>query len=130
MPCVMVNPRIPVATKDVFQSLGLRKGELLVGVRDVIEAPAWPEEGASIAEWIDILSTVANDLEAPAMRIEPVISDVLAALRASDGVKLARMSGSGATCFAIYSEAAHARAAAEKLRRDRPEWWVHSGTLS
>jgi len=130
MPCVMVNPRVPVATKDVFQALALRKGELLVGASDVIEAPAWPEEGASIAEWIDILSTVANDLEAPAMRIEPVIGDVLAALRASDGVKLARMSGSGATCFAIYGEPAHAQAAAAKLRRDRPDWWVHSGTLS
>jgi 4-diphosphocytidyl-2-C-methyl-D-erythritol kinase len=130
MPCVMVNPRVPVATKDVFQALGLRKGELLVGPSDVIKAPAWPKEGASIAEWIDILSTVANDLEAPAMRIEPVIGDVLAALRASDGVKLARMSGSGATCFAIYGEPAHAQAAAAKLRRDRPDWWVHSGTLS
>ena len=130
MPCVMVNPRVPVATKDVFQALGLRKGELLVGASDVIEAPAWPEEGDSITKWIDILSTVPNDLEAPAMRIEPVIGDVLAALRASDGVKLARMSGSGATCFAIYGEAAHAQVAASKLRRDRADWWVHSGTLS
>src|ERR1700742_5089487 len=46
MPCVMVNPRVPVATKDVFQALGLRNGELLVGATDVFEAPAWPEEGA------------------------------------------------------------------------------------
>src|SRR5215475_7322920 len=114
MPCVMVNPRVPVATKDVFRALGLRNGELLVGVTDVIEAPAWPEEGASIADWIEVLETVANDLEAPAMRIEPVIGDVLKALRASAGVKLARMSGSGATCFAIFGEAADAHAGAEK----------------
>ena len=45
MPCVMVNPRVPVATKDVFAALGLRNGELLVGVTDVIRAPAWPEAG-------------------------------------------------------------------------------------
>lgn len=130
MPCVMVNPRVPVATKDVFQALGLRNGELLVGATDVLEAPAWPEEGASIADWVEVLETVANDLEAPALRIEPVIGDVLEALRDSAGVKLARMSGSGATCFAIYGAPAEAHAAAEKIRRDHPGWWVHAGTLS
>ncbi|UPK33737.1 4-(cytidine 5'-diphospho)-2-C-methyl-D-erythritol kinase [Bradyrhizobium sp. 186] len=130
MPCVMVNPRVPVATKDVFQALGLRNGELLVGATSVLDAPAWPEEGASIADWVDVLETVANDLEAPAMRIEPVIGDVLKALRDSAGVKLARMSGSGATCFAIFGAPAETHAAAEKIRRDHPGWWVHAGTLS
>ncbi|MDA9398693.1 4-(cytidine 5'-diphospho)-2-C-methyl-D-erythritol kinase [Bradyrhizobium sp. CCBAU 45389] len=130
MPCVMVNPRVPVATKDVFQALGLRNGELLVGATSVLEAPAWPEEGASIADWVEVLETVANDLEAPALRIEPVIGEVLDALRSSAGVKLARMSGSGATCFAIYGAATDAHAAAEKIRRDHPGWWVHAGTLS
>ncbi len=130
MPCVMVNPRVPVATKDVFKALGLRNGELLVGATDVLEAPAWPEEGASIADWVEILETVPNDLEAPAMRIEPVIGDVLEALRYSAGVKLARMSGSGATCFAIFGAPNDAHAAAERIRRDHPGWWVHAGTLS
>jgi len=130
MPCVMVNPRVPVATKDVFQALGLRNGELLVGATSVLDAPAWPGEGASIADWVNTLETVANDLEAPAMRIEPVIGDVLEALRGSAGVKLARMSGSGATCFAIYGASAEAHAAAENIRRDHSGWWVHSGTLS
>ncbi len=130
MPCVMVNPRVPVATKDVFKALGLRNGELLVGATDVLEAPAWPAEGGSIADWVEVLDTVANDLEAPAMRIEPVIGDVLDALRDSAGVKLARMSGSGATCFAIYGASGEAHAAAEKIRRDHPGWWVHAGTLS
>ena len=130
MPCVMVNPRVPVATKDVFQALGLRNGELLVGVTDVLEAPAWPEEGASIADWVDVLATVPNDLEAPAMRIEPVIGNVLRALGASAGVKLTRMSGSGATCFAIFGEPAEAHAAAEQIRRGHPGWWVHAGALS
>ncbi|KYG98260.1 4-(cytidine 5'-diphospho)-2-C-methyl-D-erythritol kinase [Bradyrhizobium sp. DOA1] len=130
MPCVMVNPRVPVATQDVFKALGLRNGELLVGVTDVIRAPAWPEEGGSIADWIKVLETVGNDLEAPAMRIEPVIGEVLEALRDSAGVKLARMSGSGATCFAIYGAPADAHAAAERTRRDHPGWWVHAGTLS
>jgi 4-diphosphocytidyl-2-C-methyl-D-erythritol kinase len=130
MPCVMVNPRVPVATKDVFQALGLRNGELRVGATSVLQAPAWPEQGGSIADWVDVLKTVANDLEAPAMRIEPVIGDVLGALRDSAGVKLARMSGSGATCFAIYGAPAEAHAAAGKIRGDHPGWWVHAGTLS
>ena len=94
------------------------------------EAPAWPEEGASVSDWTDVLATVPNDLEAPAMRIEPVIGDVLKALRASAGVRLARMSGSGATCFAIFGDIAEARAAAERIRRGHPTWWVHAGTLS
>jgi 4-diphosphocytidyl-2-C-methyl-D-erythritol kinase len=130
MPCVMVNPRVPVATKDVFQELGLRNGELLVGVTDVIRAPAWPEEGGSIADWVAVLERVPNDLEAPALRIQPLIGEVLEALRDSAGVKLARMSGSGATCFAIYGAANEAHTAAEKIRRDHPGWWVHAGTLS
>ena len=130
MPCVMVNPRVPVATKDVFQELGLRNGQLLVGVTDVIRAPAWPEEGGSIADWVGVLERVPNDLEAPALRIQPVIGEVLEALRDSPGVKLARMSGSGATCFAIYGAANEAHAAAEKIRRDHPGWWVHAGMLS
>lgn len=130
MPCVLVNPRVPVATKDVFRELGLRNGEILVGAADVLEAPAWPEQGGSIDDWVDVLETVANDLEAPALRIEPVIGDVLEVLRSSAGVKLARMSGSGATCFAIYGAAAEAHAAAGRIRSDHPGWWVHAGTLS
>jgi 4-diphosphocytidyl-2-C-methyl-D-erythritol kinase len=130
LPAVLVNPRVPVATKDVFQALGLRHGELLVGATDVLEAPAWPEAGASIADWVEALSAVPNDLEAPAVRIQPAISVVLSALGAAPDCLLARMSGSGATCFAIFAEPAAAERAARKLRLDRPAWWVHSGVLS
>jgi 4-diphosphocytidyl-2-C-methyl-D-erythritol kinase len=130
LPCVLVNPRVPVATKDVFAALGLRNGALRVGVTDVIEAAAWPEQGASISDWIKVLSRVGNDLEAPAMRIQPAISGVLSALRASHSALLARMSGSGATCFAIYANAADAQAAARTIGADHPAWWVHAGTLS
>lgn len=130
MPCVMVNPRVPVATRDVFQALGLRNGELLVGVADVIQATAWPEAGASLEDWVEVLSSGSNDLEAPATRIQPVIGEVLAALSATNGAWLVRMSGSGATCFAIYENTADAGRAAQKIRIDHPQWWVHAGTLS
>ena len=130
MPCVMVNPCVPVATRDVFAALGLRSGELLVGASDVFQAPAWPEAGASVEDWVEALAAGSNDLEAPAMRIQPVIGDVLAALNATDGAWLARMSGSGATCFAIYENTAEAQRAAQKIMLDHPTWWVHAGILS
>ena len=130
MPCVMVNPSVPVATKDVFAALGLRNGELLVGATDVFRGTAWPEAGASVEDWVEILAADANDLEAPATRIQPVIGEVIAALNATNGAWLARMSGSGATCFAIYENTADAGRAAEKIRRDHPVWWVHAGTGS
>jgi 4-diphosphocytidyl-2-C-methyl-D-erythritol kinase len=130
MPCVMVNPRVPVATKDVFKALGLRNGELLVGATDVLRGTAWPEAGASVEDWVEVLAASSNDLEAPATRIQPIIGDVISALSASNGAWLTRMSGSGATCFAIYENTADAGRAAEKIRQDHPEWWVHAGTLS
>ena len=130
IPCVMVNPCVPVATRDVFDALGLRNGEILVGATDVFRGTDWPEAGASVEDWVEVLAADTNDLEAPAMRIQPVIGAVIAALNATNGAWLARMSGSGATCFAIYENTADAGRAADKIRRDHPEWWVHAGTLS
>jgi 4-diphosphocytidyl-2-C-methyl-D-erythritol kinase len=130
LPCVMVNPCVPVATKDVFTALGLRNGELLVGATDVFESPAWPDGGATVDDWVEALAIVPNDLEAPAMRIQPVIGEVISALHSADGALLARMSGSGATCFAIFADGAKAHAASETIRRDHPDWWVHAGILS
>ena len=131
MPAVLVNPRVPVATKDVFNALGLRHGELLIGATDIVmQAPSWPEAGRAVDDWIAALGRGTNDLEAPAARIEPVISDVLSALRATADVRLVRMSGSGATCFAVFASDAAAEAAGEQLRAAHPGWWVHAGSLS
>jgi 4-diphosphocytidyl-2-C-methyl-D-erythritol kinase len=130
MPCVLVNPRVPVATRDVFEALGLRNGELLVGATDVFRATAWPEDGASIEDWVEVLAASSNDLEEPATRIQPVIGEVISALNATNGAWLARMSGSGATCFAIYENTAEAQRAALKIQTDHPNWWVHAGVLN
>ena len=62
--------------------------------------------------------------------IQPVIGDVLQALGDAQGAQLARMSGSGATCFALFASAADAQAAAKKIAAARPGWWVHAGELS
>ena len=66
MPCVMVNPGVPVATSDVFKALGLRNGELLVGATDVLLQDRWPDEEASLEDWVEALAASSNDLEAPA----------------------------------------------------------------
>lgn len=130
LPCVMVNPRIGVATKDVFAELGLKKGQFRAGISEVLEAVSWPKVGASADAWIEFLKGGVNDLEAPALRVEPVIGDVLSALRDTDGARFARMSGSGATCFAIYDSKPAASAAGQALKQAQPGWWVHAGTLS
>ena len=131
MPCVLVNPCVPVATSDVFAALGLRNGQLLVGATDVILfEPRWPQAGASIDAWIKTLAGIGNDLEKPATRIQSVIGEVLSALGAAAGARLARMSGSGATCFAIFNDDADAQRAAQAIRLAHPAWWVHAGVLS
>jgi 4-diphosphocytidyl-2-C-methyl-D-erythritol kinase len=130
IPSVLVNPCVPVATKDVFEALGLRNGELLVGATDVLRGTDWPESGASVEDWVEVLAASSNDLEEPATRIQPVIGKVIAALSATNGAWLVRMSGSGATCFAIYENTADAGRAAEKIRGEHPDWWVHAGVLS
>jgi 4-diphosphocytidyl-2-C-methyl-D-erythritol kinase len=127
--CIMVNPRVAVATRDVFAGLGLRAGELRVGVGEMIEAVTLPKKGASAGTWVTQLAVGVNHLEAPALRIEPVIGEVLAALRAHEGVRFARMSGSGATCFAIYDDVATATEIAGHIAQAHPQWWVHAGTL-
>ena len=68
LPCVMVNPRVPVATKDVFEALGLRNGELLVGATDVIQARRLAGGGGVDRRLGRGAAAVPNDLEAPAMR--------------------------------------------------------------
>ncbi|MES2750446.1 MAG: 4-(cytidine 5'-diphospho)-2-C-methyl-D-erythritol kinase [Pseudomonadota bacterium] len=130
MPCVMVNPRVGVATKDVFAALGLGKGEFLAGAGDVMLSPGWPADGASFDAWLNAIGSGTNDLEKPALKVEPVIGDVLAVLRAADGVRLARMSGSGATCFAIFEAIGDAGRAAKAISQLHPGWWVHAGVLS
>ena len=130
LPCVMVNPRVPVATKDVFKELGLKNGELRAGVKDVLKRATWPNEGGSLDAWIDALNAGTNDLEAPALKVEPVIDTVLSALRGAEGVRLARMSGSGATCFALFGNDTDARRAAGVIQLAHPLWWVHAGALS
>ena len=115
---VLVNPGEAVATPDVFRA---RTG----GFRPAADLPGSWGDAAALAT---TLSRCANDLEAPAVSLAPVVGRVLEALRAMPGVLLARMSGSGATCFALLGSAAAAEAAAKTL--DRPGWWTWGGGVA
>jgi 4-diphosphocytidyl-2-C-methyl-D-erythritol kinase len=114
LPAVLVNPGVPLATPDVFR----RFGGGFSGT-----PPAWPAV-ASVAQFVEYLAGQRNDLEAAAIGIAPAIGEVIAQLAASEGCLLARMSGSGATCFGIFADPVAARFVASRLADARPEWWV------
>jgi 4-diphosphocytidyl-2-C-methyl-D-erythritol kinase len=81
------------------------------------------------AAFLARLATLRNDLEPPAIRIAPVIGEVLGALRNQAGCRLARMSGSGATCFAIFDDCRASAAAGKRIARAHPGWWVKPTAL-
>ncbi len=112
---VLANPRVAVPTPDVFARLTEKSNPPMPK-----SLPDWPDTRA-FARW---LVTQRNDLERPARDIAPVIGTILSRLTATDGCLLARMSGSGATCFGIYDTALLATRATESLRTRHPEWWV------
>jgi len=126
LPAVLVNPRVAVPTKDVFTAL-----------HDHLKARQRPATGVAFearprwktSDLIDALAGEPNDLEAPAVKLAPVIAQVLADLNALKGCRLARMSGSGATCFGLFGTAPAAAAAARALRGKHPGWWVRATKL-
>lgn len=117
IPLVLVNPGFAVSTGSVFRALDHDT--------DALFRPPLPM-GASLVQFAVWLQSSRNDLEPPALSIEPRIGTVLDALRSMDDVIIARMSGSGATCFAIFRTMASARAAQARLRASEPGWWVQA----
>jgi 4-diphosphocytidyl-2-C-methyl-D-erythritol kinase len=121
---VLVNPGVPLETKSVFARIGLRPGEALdFGKHPPIEDA--PERDALFAA----LKRARNDMEDAASVLAPIIGHCLAVLSAARGVKVARMSGSGATCFALFENCRAAATTAKVIRRDHPEWWVKATVL-
>ena len=107
LPVLLVNPRVACLTGPVFKAWdGVDRGPL------------------DPADWLD----ARNDLEAPAIALHPVIAQVLSALRAQKP-RLARMSGSGATCFALFDSATARDVAARALAGAHPAWWQMAGAL-
>lgn len=116
---VLANPGVGVETVGVFRALGIRAGEMQAEVRAAkLAAPA------SARELLGHLISTTNDLAVPAQRVAPVIAEVLERLAALPGCRLARMSGSGATCYALFDDCTASAAAAKALKRERQGWWV------
>jgi 4-diphosphocytidyl-2-C-methyl-D-erythritol kinase len=111
---LLVNPGVALATRDVFAKLDLRQ----VGGHEAGNAP---HDYEAFIAW---LAAQGNDLTEPACRLAPAIREVLAALSSQSGCRLARMSGSGATCFGLFDSASEAENAGQTLRAAQPKWWV------
>ena len=120
---LLVNPGVTLATKLVFSRWAPSANH---SPPVAASALAKLRHGEELLDW---LAGQANDLEAPAIALAPAIADVLEALRALDGCRLARMSGSGATCFAVFSSDAERALAAKALRAKFPGWWISEAWL-
>ena len=118
LPAVLVNPGVLLATRDVF-------GKFTSGQRgsDIADVPR------EFDVLIEFLKQHDNDLTSAATACKSVIAEVLGALHGLPGVKLARMSGSGPTCFALFGSHGEATAASQRLVKERKDWWVQSTTL-
>lgn len=115
LPLLLVNPGIAVPTAGVFAALETRSGV------------AWklpPDRFRDMADLLRLLDSTRNDLEAPARRLAPVIGEVLTALAALPGALFSRMSGSGATCFALFPDDESCKRAAAILSAVKPGWWI------
>lgn len=119
-PLLLVNPGIALPTASVFRA---RQGPFSPPAR-FTSAPG------SVAELAALLEARRNDLTDAAIGLVPAIGDVLARLAAQPGALIARMSGSGATCFALFETTAAAEAAAASLKVEQPRWWVAAGKLA
>ena len=132
LPAILVNPGVMVATGEVFRVLELNRPAAKVAGLPISSGPqdTWVGWGSGLAALVAGLASVGNDLEKPAIRLRPVIADVLQALATLPGCQLARMSGSGATCFGLFATAREASFSARRLRAEHPTWWIRTTTLA
>ncbi len=121
LPALLVNPGVPSSTGAVYRALD-------AGTPGRADRPAPPADWR-VSSVIDWLAAQRNDLQAPAVALAPAIGEALSVTAALPGVRLARMSGSGATVFALFDTIAAAEAAGEILGGDRPDWWVRPTLL-
>jgi 4-diphosphocytidyl-2-C-methyl-D-erythritol kinase len=117
LPAILVNPGVAVSTRDVFAALRLPP----------IATAAQASRLAGTL--LDEIANGRNDLEAPAIELEPAIAELLAVLGRLPGCRLARMSGSGATCFGLFESTRAATVAGRTLRVGYPGWWVRATVI-
>ncbi len=117
---VLVNPRRAVSTPAVFKAMQSRNNPAMDTT-----LPRF----AGFNDFVMWLSQQRNDMQDAAIGLEPAVSDVLLALNAQPACRLARMSGSGATCFGLFEDAQKAQVAAQALTARHPGWWVQPTKL-
>jgi 4-diphosphocytidyl-2-C-methyl-D-erythritol kinase len=116
---VLVNPRLALSTPAVFKA---RSG----GFTPAAPLTEPPRDARHLAA---LLAERRNDLAPPAMALEPKVGEMLDAIAATDSCLLARMSGSGATCFGLFANAETARSAADRLAARHPGWWAAAAAI-
>jgi 4-diphosphocytidyl-2-C-methyl-D-erythritol kinase len=121
---VLVNPLVAAPTGAVYRAYDA------AGAPGSAEPPPWPASMRTPQALAEFLADARNDLQAPAVSLAPAIGDVLAALEAGPQTLLARMSGSGASCFAICADQADARDLALAVSGAHPDWWVRACRLA
>ncbi|KAA5599897.1 4-(cytidine 5'-diphospho)-2-C-methyl-D-erythritol kinase [Blastochloris sulfoviridis] len=124
LPAVLVNPGVPVATVGVFRALAIPPGTDIPS-----DHPAEDRIPTSREALIAALADLRNDLEPPARALAPAVGTAIEAVAATAGVRLVRMSGSGATVFGLYGTPRDASRAAAKLRAAHPGWWARATLL-
>jgi 4-diphosphocytidyl-2-C-methyl-D-erythritol kinase len=124
-PVLLVNPGIQLPTAKVYGALDA--APLSAGTDAFAAAPDF---GGSFERLIFYAASRGNTLEAAALRLEPVIGEVVAALKRLDGARLVRLAGSGPTCFALFATEDAAKSAATSFLAVHPAWWVAATTLS
>ncbi len=122
LPALLVNPGAPSPTGPVYRAYD-------DGPARLADRPA-PPSSWTPAEVIAWLADQRNDLQAPATALQPAINAALDTVAALPGVRLSRMSGSGATVFALFDDQASAQTARQALARTRPEWWASATVLA
>ncbi|WP_174543087.1 4-(cytidine 5'-diphospho)-2-C-methyl-D-erythritol kinase [Sphingomonas mali] len=144
LPVLLVNPRIAVSTAAVFRGWdGIDRGPLFPRHPGLVPGSTEPQipdiedtrhggcrDKPGMTEWLVAAIEGRNDLEAPARALAPMIGAVIDLLAAQRGVTLARMSGSGATCFALFDNEAARTTAAQTIRSAQPGWWCLESTLA
>jgi len=123
---VLVNPGVRLVTSEVYAVF-----DTMSAAADDIAPPGAPLSGVAgdAAGLAGFLAGRRNDLEGAALKLAPVIAETLTLLRTRSGSLLARMTGSGPTCFALFADAAAAAETAASIAHERPDWWVAAAPL-
>ena len=122
LPCLLVNPGVPSPTAAVY-----RAHDHGPPTNADMPPPPLDWSARAVTAWLE---AQRNDLQAPAVAMQPVIGEALTAVEALAGARLTRMSGSGATVFALFDTPDAAALAGAALQAQRPDWWIHPTVLS